>query len=67
MQLKHPVLLTTLALLSPATFAATPCASLTGLKIPGYDVSIKQATVVPAGPLTFRRSQPTMFWTRSKT
>jgi pimeloyl-ACP methyl ester carboxylesterase len=49
--LKHPVLLTTLALLSPAAFAATPCASLTGLKIPGYDVSIKQAAVVPAGPL----------------
>jgi len=50
--LKPPVLLTTLALLSPAAFASTTsCASLTGLKIPGYDVAIKQAAVVPAGPV----------------
>src|SRR5689334_7687452 len=43
-------MLITLVLLSPAAFAATPCASLTGFKVPGYDVTIKQAAVVPAGP-----------------
>jgi feruloyl esterase len=30
---------------------AIPCASLTGLKIPGYDASITAATLVPAGPI----------------
>ena len=50
MQLRQHALLTTLALLSPAAFAATPCASLTGLTVPGYDVTIKQAAIVPAGP-----------------
>ncbi|MEJ0038257.1 MAG: tannase/feruloyl esterase family alpha/beta hydrolase [Gammaproteobacteria bacterium] len=50
MQFKQQALLATLALLSPAAFAAvTPCASLVGLKVPGYDVTIKQAAVVPAG------------------
>jgi hypothetical protein len=31
--------------------AATPCASLTGFKAPGFDMAIKQAAVVPAGPV----------------
>ena len=30
---------------------AMPCASLAGLRIPGYDVTIKTATLVPAGPI----------------
>src|SRR5689334_13760886 len=51
MQLRHSAWLATLALLSPAAFAATPCASLAGLKIPGYDVNVKTAAVVPAGPV----------------
>ena len=31
--------------------AAVSCASLTALKVPGFEVSIKQAAVVPAGPV----------------
>ena len=51
MHFRSQAMLTTLALLgAPAAFAATPCAALTGLKVPGYDVSIKQAAVIPAGP-----------------
>jgi feruloyl esterase len=47
-QLKAHAIFTTLVLLSPAAFAATDCVSLTALKIPGYDITIKQAAVVPA-------------------
>ncbi|HEY0681787.1 MAG TPA: tannase/feruloyl esterase family alpha/beta hydrolase [Steroidobacter sp.] len=50
MQLKGHAIFTTLVLLSPAAFAVTDCVSLTALKIPGYDITIKQAAVVPASP-----------------
>jgi hypothetical protein len=34
-----------------ATAQGTQCASLTGFKAPGYEMSIRQAAVVPSGPM----------------
>ena len=31
--------------------SSMPCESLTSFKVPGFDMAIKQATIVPAGPL----------------
>jgi hypothetical protein len=50
------------AVMFPASTAmaadAVPCASLTSMKVPGYDMVIRQASVVPAGPVPAQPNAP---------